>query len=64
MDSNRDYCVIILIIRDDNEAVVMLANYHHTVSSVIKVPLAGVPQYFFDLLKTETSQFSPILYVI
>lgn len=64
MDSYRDYSVIILIVRDDNETAVVLANYHHTVSSVIKVPLAGVPQYFFDLLKTESSQFRPILHVI
>ena len=28
MDSYRDYSVIILIVRDDNETPVVFANYH------------------------------------
>ena len=64
MDSYRDYSVIILIVRDDNKTAVVFANYHHTVSSVIKIPLAGVPQYLLDLLETKAPQVRPILHVI
>jgi hypothetical protein len=55
MDSNRDYCVTVFIIRNDYEMVAMLANHYHTVSFTIKVSLTGVPQYFFNFFKTESS---------
>jgi hypothetical protein len=64
MDSNWDYCATILIIRNDNKMVIMLANHYHTVSFTIKVSLTGVSQYVFNLFKTESSQFRPILDVI